>query len=300
MTADGALASPRDQWAEWLLQRRHGGDVAKRRAMLTRLATVRDRVLERADLKAGQTLLDVGTGDGLIGFGAVERVGPSGEVVFADVSADLVNVCRSLADELGVANQCRFLVAGAEELGSIADNSVDAVTTRAVLIYIRNKPGAFAEFLRVLRPGGRISIYEPINRLMFPEPPDEFFSGYDVGPVGELAAKLKAAEGSPHTESTLMDFDERDLFAFAADTGFRDIHLDLHREMTSARDPIMWEAFLASAPNPLAPTRGESIDRVLTATEQRRLESHLRPLVESGARMKRLAEAHLWAQKQRT
>ena len=119
MTADGALASPRDQWAEWLLQRRHGGDEAKRRAMLTRLATVRDRVLERADLKAGQTLLDVGTGDGLIGFGAVERVGPSGEVVFADVSADLVNVCRSLADELGVANQCRFLVAGRKNSGRL-------------------------------------------------------------------------------------------------------------------------------------------------------------------------------------
>jgi hypothetical protein len=118
--------------------------------------------------------------------------------------------------------------------------------------------------------------------------------------LGDLAAKLKAAEDCSDTDSTLMDFDERDLFAFAADAGFRDIHLDLHREMTGARDPIMWDAFLASSPNPLAPTYGESIDRALTAAERRRLETHLRPLVESGQRTKRLAEAHLWAQKQRT
>ena len=195
MTADGALVPPRDQWAEWLLQGRHGGDEAKRQAVLTRLATVRDRVLDRVQLRAGQTLLDVGTGDGLIGFGALERVGPSGQVVFSDVSADLVNVCRSLADELGVASQCRFLVAGAEELGSIADDLVDAVTTRAVLIYIRNKPAAFAEFLRVLRPGGRISLYEPINRLMFPEPPDEFLFGLRHRPCERTCCEAEGCRG---------------------------------------------------------------------------------------------------------
>jgi ubiquinone/menaquinone biosynthesis C-methylase UbiE len=300
MTAEGALAPIRDQWAEWLLQRRHGGDPAKRQAVLTKLATVRDRVLHGVELEAGQTLLDVGAGDGLIGFGAVERVGPTGQVVFTDVSADLVNICRSLANQLGVADQCRFLVAGAEDLEPIADDSVDAVTTRAVLIYVRNKPRAFTEFFRVLRPGGRISLYEPINRLMFPEPPGEFFWGYDVGPVGDLAAKLKGAEDcSGAAASTLMDFDERDLFTFAEATGFRDIHLDLHRELTRVRDPIVWEAFLATSPNPTAPTYGELIRRALTEAERTRLEGHLRPLVEAGERTKRLAEAHLWAQKQR-
>ena len=53
------------------------------------------------------------------------------------------------------------------------------MTTRSVLIYVADKAAAFAAMYRVLRPGGRISLFEPINRLMFPEPPDRFW-GYDV------------------------------------------------------------------------------------------------------------------------
>lgn len=145
--------------------------------------------------------------------------------------------------------------------------------------------------------GGRISLFEPINRLMFPELPDEFFLGYSVGPVGDLAAKLKASEGCSDGESTLLDFDERDLFGFAADALFRNINLDLHRDTTHVLEPMAREAFLASSPNPLAPTHDEAIDRALSATERRRLERHLRPLVESGDRTRRLALAHLRADK---
>ena len=299
MNTNGSTVA-RDQWAEWILQRRYGGDANRRQAGLSRLAGIRERVLDASGIEWSRTLLDVGAGDGLIGFGALDRVGSSGEVIFSDVSGDLLNECRSLAAELGVADRCRFVVASADELTPIGDGSVDAVTTRAVLIYLRNKPRAFAEFFRVLRPGGRISLYEPINRLMFPEPPDEFFWGYKVGPVADLAARLKGVEEESDcgSISTLLDFDERDLFAFASDAGFQDIRLELHREATSVRNPMAWDSFLASSPNPLAPTNGELIERNLTQAERQRVEKHLRPLVESGKRTQRLAEAHLWAQRQ--
>ena len=52
----------RDRWSEWLLRRRHGGDPERQRAMLERLTQVRDAVLDRAQLGAGDTLLDVGCG----------------------------------------------------------------------------------------------------------------------------------------------------------------------------------------------------------------------------------------------
>src|SRR4051794_3511453 len=67
-----------DQWAAWLLQRRHGGDPDLLRQTMDRLATVRDRVLANSGLAHGETLLDVGCGDGLIAFGALERVGERG------------------------------------------------------------------------------------------------------------------------------------------------------------------------------------------------------------------------------
>jgi arsenite methyltransferase len=51
-------------------------------------------VLERAAIRAGDVVLGVGAGDGLIGFGALEQVGAPGRVIFSDISADLLDECR--------------------------------------------------------------------------------------------------------------------------------------------------------------------------------------------------------------
>jgi arsenite methyltransferase len=57
------------------------------------------------------------------------------------------------------------------------------VTTRSVLIYVKDKRrAAFEELHRVLKPGGRLSIFEPINNFTYPEPP-HLFGGSDVTPV---------------------------------------------------------------------------------------------------------------------
>jgi SAM-dependent methyltransferase len=58
-----------------------------------------------------------------------------------------------------------------------AGTVVDVVTTRSVLSYVKDKETALREFYRVLRPGGRIGVFEPINVLM--HDPDRLF-GYDI------------------------------------------------------------------------------------------------------------------------
>ena len=60
----------------------------------------------------------------------------------------------------------------------------------AVKRFVSAKQQAFDEFHRVLAPGGELSLFEPINRFAFPEPP-HLFEGYDVTPVVDLAEKLK-------------------------------------------------------------------------------------------------------------
>src|SRR5439155_5751266 len=67
-----SMAPTTDPWAEWLRRRRHGGDEETLERTLASLVPVRDRVLANAGVTEGQTLLDVGCGDGLIGFGALE------------------------------------------------------------------------------------------------------------------------------------------------------------------------------------------------------------------------------------
>ena len=129
-----------DRWHRWLLDGRYGGDAAYReRTLVELLYPVRDKVLDRARLQPGETLLDVGAGDGLVAFGALERLGPAGHVIFADISQDLLDHCRSAAAAEGRLERCRFLLTSADSLTDVADASVDVVTTRSVLIYVQDK-----------------------------------------------------------------------------------------------------------------------------------------------------------------
>jgi ubiquinone/menaquinone biosynthesis C-methylase UbiE len=289
-------SAARDRWAEWLAERRFGGDPENRARSLVQLAEVRDRVLDRAHVRAGETLLDVGCGEGLIGFGALER--GAGTVIFSDISTDLLEFCREAATELGVVQRCRFVEAPADDLAAIDGSSVDVVTTRSVLIYVQEKAGAFAEFARVLRPRGRISLHEPINRFGSEERRAARFFGYDFGDLAELGTKLHDvfATAQPDDTDPMLDFDERDLVRLAEQAGFFPVRLTLRAVLESAA-PRSWDGFLDTAGNPNIPTLREAMDEVLTADERERLTAQLRPLVERGQGEWRIALAYLAATK---
>jgi SAM-dependent methyltransferase len=262
--------------------------------MLEQLAVVRDRVLDGVALEGGETLLDVGCGNGLIAFGALER--GASEVVFADVSAALLDDCRELALQAEVSERCRFVEAPAEDLRGVADGSVDVVTTRAVLIYVRDKERAFREFHRVLRPGGRVSIFEPINRFGLEERRSSW--GYAIGDeaaslLGKLIDSLRRFQPE---DDPMFDFDERDLFALAERAGFFPVTLEYRAEAIPL-EPRSWESFLHSAPNPKIPTFAEAMDAALTAEERELLVAALRPAVEEGRGVWRMGSAYLLAGK---
>jgi arsenite methyltransferase len=251
---------------------------------------VRERVLDRAELAEGETLLDVGCGDGLIAFGALER--GAGLVIFGDISQDLLDESRRLAEELDVLDRSRFLLAPADDLHELADESVDVVTTRSVLIYVDDKKSAFREFHRVLRPGGRVSLFEPINRL------NRFQAAWDTPEVQDLADRVRAAfhELQPHESDPMLNFDDRDLVDLAEGAGFGRVHLTLEVE-TSPPEPVPWDAFMDMPFNPRIPSPREMIERVLTPEERERFEAHMRPRVEGGIGSRRMASAYLLAVK---
>jgi ubiquinone/menaquinone biosynthesis C-methylase UbiE len=292
-----------DRWAAWVLDRRFGGEPEQAERAMRKLGPVRDRVLEGAAIREGDVVLDVGAGDGLIAFGALPRVGESGKVIFSDVSQELLDVSRGLAGDLDALDRCEFVLARAEELGPLADESVDVVTTRSVVIYVEEKQRAFDTFHRVLRPGGRLSMFEPINSFTFPEPEHEYM-GFDVAPIAGLVRRVKAAYNRLATadDSTLIDFDEGDLIAFAERAGFRKVELTY--EATVERDAgahwgndVGWDTFLRVAPNPLAPSLAEMIDDALSPEEAKRFVSHVRPLFEGKKGTSRSAVAYLRAVK---
>ena len=223
-------------------------------------------MLDKAQLKPGDTVLDVGAGDGLIAFGALERLSPSGHVIFTDISQDLLDHCRAAAAAEGQLDRCNFVLASANSLTAITDCRVDVVTTRSVLIYVKDKAAALREFHRVLRPGGRISVYEPINVLM--HDPDRFL-GYDITPIKPLVDKVEALYQSiqPPGEDPMLDFDDRDLVRHAEQAGFAQIDLELRVTVKNRTQPIRWEQGLRMSGNPLVPTLGEALDRTLSPQE---------------------------------
>lgn len=287
--------SKKDMWSQWLLHRRFGGDPAKmQEALIKQLYPWRDRILAHANLTEGETLLDVGCGDGLIAFGALEKIG-TGQVIFSDISEDLLKHVQPLAQEMNVLDRCRFLRASADDLSELGDASVDVVTTRSVLIYVAAKQQAFNEFYRVLRRGGRISLFEPINRFTYPEPP-HMFTGYDVTPVMALGRKVMAVYDRIQPASDpMLDFDERDLIACAEKAGFKEVYLQLEIEIKPRAEQVSWENYLRMAGNPKIPTIEEAMHEALTPDEVERFTAHLRPLVEHNQGVHRLALAFLWA-----
>ncbi len=287
-----------DRWSRWLLHDRFGGDEVAVQRTMEFLGPIRDRVLAAARIGSGEVVLDVGCGDGLLGFGALSLVGEAGRVVFADVSEELLDRCQDIASDVGVSDRCEFVNAVAETLDGVKGASVDVVMTRSVLIYVDDKAGAFDAFHRVLKPGGRISLFEPINRRGTELQRDTLF-GYDTSPIDDLAARVRGVfEAAAPADGPMMGFDETDLLRLAERAGFADIAVTL--ELSSTETPpyagVAWPQLMNIIPNPNAPTFGEAIEQALNPQERSRLEIYLRPLVDqAGGGRYRTADAYVTA-----
>lgn len=282
-----------DKWSEWLLEKRFGGDIEAAAEGMRMLHGVRDRVLDAAQIRKGDTLLDVGAGDGLIAFEALDRVGDSGHVIFSDISQPLLDHARTLAEEMGVAERCSFVNAPAHDLGVITDESVDAVTTRSVLIYVKDKPAAFREFHRVLKPGGRLSVWEPINRFAETYAPRQYWAAEGIEDLSKRLAEfyqgLQPLESDP-----MLDFDERDLLRQCESACFRYIRVNLSM-YAAPRKPARWDATINMSGNPNIPSMADAMQQIFSESERARFEAAARPGIEAGGQVQRSAVAHLVA-----
>lgn len=285
-----------DVWATWLRTGRDGGSAAMRAENLSRLAKVRDQILERAAIRPGDTVLDVGTGQGLLGLEALQRSAPDGRVIFSDISEPLLDDCRSAVAQIPVTDRAGFVLASATDLSAIAPASVDVLVERAVLLFIEDRARAFAEYHRVLRPGGRLSLAEPLNSWMGLDRPG-YLWGYDVTAATDLERKLHDADRADGStdDDLLCGFDDRDLMAMARAAGFERVetHTELALAPPPARDDL--DVFLDTAPNPLAPTTRALMAAALTAGEAERFTAVLHDALNRGRGERRHAMAYLRA-----
>jgi arsenite methyltransferase len=107
-------------------------------------------------LKAGERVLDLGSGAGTDSLVAAQMVGEDGHVTGIDMTPEMLTKARSAAAEMAAAN-AEFVESEAEQL-PFPDASFDVVISNGVIDLIPDKDAVFAEIFRVLTPGGRIQI----------------------------------------------------------------------------------------------------------------------------------------------
>jgi cyclopropane fatty-acyl-phospholipid synthase-like methyltransferase len=124
-------------------------------------ADEQDRFLEWLDLCPGKTLLDVGCGAG----GPALRIAASSgcSVLGVDVHEQAVTTASSLAAQRGLADRAEFRVTDANGPVPFTDGSFDAITCIDAINHFPDRPRVIAEWVRMLKPGGRLLFTDPIT-----------------------------------------------------------------------------------------------------------------------------------------
>jgi arsenite methyltransferase len=169
-----------------------------------------------ADLKSGETVVDLGAGAGIDVFLAARKVGEHGRVIGVDMTADMVSRGQQLAQEYGFAN-VEFRLGEIEHLPLEAD-SVDVIISNCVINLTADKLVSFREIHRVLKPGGRFLISDLVTAGDLPDDVRRSFAAWANCLAGamEKVAYLKTIRQAGFTEVSVVSeapYKEADLDA---------------------------------------------------------------------------------------
>jgi len=194
------------------------------------------RMLERARLRAGSRVLDVGTGPGITAVLAAEKVRPGGSVMAIDASDEMIVQATARVRESGLDHiEIRRMDGSALEL---VDQSFDAIIGRNSMQFLREWPNPLRGFLRVLRPGGWLSfLVWDIREL------NRYFSlpatvAIELGLLRVPMDALRVAYGLSHAplETQLQD------------AGFQDVRIEQVRGEVLTNDRELLLAYCRDSP----------------------------------------------------
>jgi len=138
-----------------------------------------------AHLKAGEVVVDLGSGGGLDVFLAAKKVGPTGKAIGIDMTPAMIERARTNAQSGGYTN-VEFFQSTIDKL-PLPDATVDCVISNCVLNLAPDKPAVFREIFRVLKPGGRLAVSDIALKAELPEAVASSLAAY----VGCIAGAIR-------------------------------------------------------------------------------------------------------------
>ncbi len=155
-----------------------------------------------ANLRPGQTVLDLGSGGGIDCFLAARQIGPTGQVIGLDMTPDMLALAERNKARLGEAAANVRFVRGEIEAIPLPDGEVDVIISNCVINLSADKDAVFREAYRVLRPGGYLAVSDTVALQPFSEELKRDAAAWSACASGSLdmdayRAKLHAAGFAP-------------------------------------------------------------------------------------------------------
>jgi ubiquinone/menaquinone biosynthesis C-methylase UbiE len=225
-------------------------------------------LLDEADLRAGESILDIATGPGTVARLAAVRLGAKGRVVATDIAQPMLVIAKA-KDRPSAAAPIEYLYSPAAPLAA-PTGTFDAVLCQQGLQFFPDRPGALSEMRRVLKPNGRaaIAVWAELGRNQIYA---AFHAALEATAPSDLAELITAPFSWPSGTA---------LTSAAEDAGFRNVRLST-RALPMVLEGGLEQAVQSFAGTPTAPGVAElpeDIQRAFFA----RLRQEMAPLLRDG------------------
>lgn len=260
-------------WSTWLRKTRFSYmNEAQIEQTMNFLLAIREIVLNMAEIQAGQKVADFGCGSGLLSFGILERFKNEVELIFSDKFQDCLDECQNILNNTNITHNATFLKSDICDI-KLQNDYLDRALTRSVLVHVKDKPLAFSELHRVIKPQGMYCAFEPIISEN-----TKYYELVDENKISNYSEFKKAEmEFMSNQDDALVNFNANSLDKDLENAGFSNVTINVNpvkSKYIATQDTI--KSWFVAPPGPGQKTVKE---RFLDYFEEKKVDDYINEVI---------------------